>query len=683
MFDTANPLLPLRFPVPWNDLRPEHVDAAAQTHLERARQALEDLKRPQDPRSNPLEAVESALEDLEALIRLLRLGTQTGQGDLRELHARWLPQASSLRSRVYASSELYRALQAHLEACGDDLDALQRRHLTLTLERLRREGAALSQEQRERLLAIDGRIAELSALFGQNVTDDANRPVWHFPDDARLAGLPPHALEAAREEAAARGLEGYLLSLQPHLLAAVLDHAEDAELRRELYLADASTATCDPHDNRPILSEMLALRAEKAELLGYPSYADLLLADRMAGNLEAALAFEERLEQDLRPAFERERDDLIRFRRRLEGEAAPEPQAWDLRFYAERLRRERFDFDDEVLRPYFELNAVLEGLFDLTRELFGVQVRRRRDLPVWHPDVEVFTLQDAGAEPGRDLAHIYVDLFARRGKAPGACLEELWLGERSGGLHQPHVGYLLAEVTPPTAGQPALLGWEDVLTLFHEFGHLLHLALSNVPVRALGGMRVAWDFMELPSQLLENWCWEPEALARFARHYERAEPIPEALLSRLRAARSFRNATWSMRQVAQGRMDLELHGHYRPGRDGDPVAFSRRLRERFVPAPLDPREQQLATFGHLFDEPVGYAAGYYAYKWAEVLDADAFTRFRNEGILNAQTGRDFRRTILERGNAEDPAQLYRAFMGRDPDPQALLERSGLNEPLPA
>jgi oligopeptidase A len=348
-------------------------------------------------------------------------------------------------------------------------------------------------------------------------------------------------------------------------------------------------------------------------------------------------------------------------------------EPWDVGYLAEKQRLKLFDFDEEELRPYFQMERVVGGMFEIFGRVLGIEVVEEPGVAGWDPAVKYYRVTDAGS--GELLGHFYTDWFPRENKRGGAWMDSLVTGYPDTG--EPHVGLICGNLTPPVGEIPSLLTHREVETIFHEFGHLLHHVLSRVPVRSLAGTNVPWDFVELPSQIMENWCMERDALDLCARHYQTGEPIPEALFQKMKRARTFRSANAQMRQIGFGLVDLKLHREYDPERDGDVMAYARAVLAQFAPTPLPGDYGMIAGFTHLFSSPVAYGAGYYSYKWAEVLDADAFTRFRKEGIFNAATGRAYRANILERGDSDDPAQLYRNFMGRDPDANALLERSGL------
>ena len=423
---------------------------------------------------------------------------------------------------------------------------------------------------------------------------------------------------------------------------------------------------------------ILELRKAKAKLLGHPDFADLVLEDRMAKRGDDASRFVRDLEDKTRAAFARETRELQEFRAKTLGPSAGPMQPWDVGYWAEKQRIARYDFDEEALRPYFRADQVLDGMFEIAKRLYGIAVEPWVGAPAWDPSVRTYQVRDPGR--GEQLGAFYVDLHPRETKRGGAWMAGLITGGpiEQGGF-SPHLGLFCANASPPVDGKPALLTHDEVETLFHEFGHLLHHMLSRVPVRSLAGTAVAWDFVELPSQIMENWTWERDALDLFARHWETGEAIPAQLFERMRKARTYRAASAQMRQLGFASVDLALHRDYDPTKDGDPVAYSRTVMERFAVTPLPPGYAMITGFSHLFAHPVGYAAGYYSYKWAEVLDADAFGRFKKEGLFSPEVGAHFRDAVLSRGDAADPMHLFVDFMGREPDLAALLERNGLLE----
>jgi oligopeptidase A len=580
-----------------------------------------------------------------------------------------LPAVSSFSSSVSLREGLYRALvefAATPEAAG--LDATRKRLLTKTLADFRRQGVQLSPPDKEKLKEIDRELSMLTTKFSQNVLDATNAFELVIEDESRLAGLPESARVAAREAAEAKGKPGYRFTLQAPSVMAVLTYADDAQLRQAIWLASNARGTAGELDNRPLISKVLELRRARSQLLGFQHFADLVTDDRMAQSGDNAKRFIEDLTEKSLGAFEREKQELSDFAASLGAELPLSP--WDIGYYVEKLRKARFELDEEELRAYFPAERALQGAFDVAERLYGVKIVPLSGVPVWDPSVTTHEIRD---ESGARLGVFHVDLYPRENKRGGAWMHGLLASVPPA----PNLAVFCCNSSPPSGGKPSLLLHRDVETLFHEFGHLLHHCLSRVSVRSLAGTRVVQDFVELPSQIMENWCSEQDALNLFAEHYETREPLPEALLERLRATRTFRAASMQMRQLGFAAVDLALHIDYDPSKDGDVMDYGNRILQRYAASELPRDYGMLAGFSHLFSHPVGYAAGYYSYKWAEVLDADAFGRFKREGIFNPQVGRAFRDAILAQGDARDPMDLFVTFMGRKPDPQALLVRQGL------
>jgi len=673
-----NPLLSPEFRVPFDRIRAEHVAPATNELLRQARQRLEAVAAAGASRTfvNTLRALDDLSEPLEYAIGVVRhLEAVATYPELRAAYSAAQPQASAFYSGIPLNAGLWRAVQdfaATEEAAR--LEGERRRLLTKTIENFRRHGANLDPAGKQRLEALDVELSKLTIKFAENVLDSTNAFELVMTDPAGLAGLPPSAVAAARESAARKGREGWRFTLHAPDYFAVMTYLDDASVRRQVYEAFSVRATEAERDNRPLIARILELRHEKARLLGFANFADLVLEDRMARDGARALAFLDDLRVKTEARFREENRELLEFRRSLEGPAAAELAGWDVAYYAEKQRAALYDFDEEALRPYFPLEQAVAGLFDLVHRLYGLRVEPQAGMPVWDEAVRYYNVHD---ESGEFLGGFYTDWFPRENKRGGAWMDALITGGPEGAKFRPHLGLVCGNLTPPVGGKPALLTHREVETIFHEFGHLLHHLLSRVESRGLAGTNVAWDFVELPSQIMENWCWERESLDLFARHWETGQPVPDDLFQKMKRARTFRAANQQMRQLGFGLVDLLLHVRYSPGRDGDAVDYARRILQEFSPAPLPPAHAMLAAFTHLFASPVGYGAGYYSYKWAEVLEADAFTRFREHGIFSREVGGEFRRNILSRGDSADPAELYRAFMGRDPDPRALLIRNGL------
>ncbi len=673
----TNPLLNLGFEIPFDRIEAAHVEPASEALIAQAQAKLDEIAALSGPRTygNTMAALDAATEDLELMITVVgHLESVVSSPELREAYNKVKPKVSAFFAGIPLNQPLYEAIKAY-DSGSETLSGPQKRFYEKTLRDFKRHGAELNEEGKARLQQITEALAEKTSKYSQNVLDATQAWSLTIEDEAQLAGLPQSAKDAAKARAEEKEESGYRFTLQAPSLIPLITYLDDRSVREKTYRAYNTRAADAERNNEPLALEILALRNEKAKLLGYRDFADLVLEERMAKTGDEAKKFVEALREKSQEAFTREGEALLAFRRELEGPDAPALAPWDLGYYSEKQRKARFDFDEEALRPYFPADRAIEGVFSTAQRLYGVRIKPRSDLPVWHESVQVYDIEDPAQN--ERLGTFYVDLFPRETKRGGAWMNGLITGMQGEKGHAPHLGLICANVTPPLKDQPALLTHNELTTLFHEFGHLLHHLLSRVQVRSLGGTNVAWDFVELPSQIMENWCWEREALDLFAAHHESGEKIPEALFSRMVAARTYREATAMMRQLGFASVDLKLHTEYDPAKDGSLVSFARGVMQSFAPAPYPEDYAFICSFSHIFGSAVGYAAGYYSYKWAEVLDADAFTRFQKEGIFNTEVGEAFRKAILERGDEEDPSQLYEGFMGRAPELEPLLVRSGL------
>lgn len=677
---SGNPLLNLSHRIPFDEIAVEHVEPALRELLDDAKQQLEALaaapgERTFDNTLRALDQMTARLDEAFSVVRHLE-GVAT-TAELREVFHRVEPDVMQFYTSIPLHDGLWQAVQK-VDAAG--LQGVERRHWRKTVDSFRRHGADLSADGKARLREIDRELTLATTKFSEHVLDSTNAFEHVIVDEAGLAGLPESAIAAARQSAQSKGCaQGWRFTLQAPSYTAVMNYADDRGLREMFYRAYITRAAEGEHDNRELVQRILDLRREKAKLLGFFNFADLVLQDRMARRGEVAREFLIELAHHSRDYFDRENDELEQFQRRLVGPEAFPLQPWDISYYAEKLRKERYDFDEEILRPYFPLERVVSGLFELCHRLFGFRVEEQPGVPGWDAAVRCYDLIDGD---GTRLGSFYTDWFPRENKRGGAWMDSFRTGGPAESGFRPHIGLMCGNMTPPVEGRPALLTHREVETVFHEFGHLIHHLLSRVPIRSRAGTNVAWDFVELPSQIMENWCWEKEALDLFARHWQTGEPIPAELFAKLKRARTFRAANAQMRQLGFGIVDLSLHIHFDAKRyheetSGDVIQYAREVLDLYSPAPLPESHAGICSFTHLFASPVGYGAGYYSYKWAEVLDADAFSRFQQEGVFNAVTGRSFRESILEKGDSEDPAELFRSFMGREPDQRALLLRQGL------
>ncbi len=677
-----NPLLSLDFRIPFQRIEAAHVVPGIRQVLEEARSRVERIAAaPAAP------SFEGTVRELDRICQRVRrtvkpvrhLMSVAETPELREAYNEVLPEISTFWSWLYLHDGMWEAVRRVAE--GDEahtLDGVRARHLEKTVLDFRRAGAGLPADRKERLRELRVALSSLEQRFSENVLDATAAYELQVCDPGRLEGVPDRALERYRSRAEEEGVEGWILTLDYPSYEPILKHARDRELRRELHAAYTGRCRDGEYDNREVIRRILALRQEMAEILGYRNFADYRLEEAMAESGRGAREFVEDLIERTRPYFERDLDRLRNHAREL---GIAELRPWDVAFVRESLRSREFEIDDETLRPYLPLDRALQGLFEVARRVFGVEVRELEDVEeVWHPDVGCYRAEDGD---GRHLGDFYTDFFPRKEKRSGAWMNDFITGgpDDDGGGWTPHVGFIAGNFTPPQDGTPALLTHRELETLFHEFGHLLHHLCSRVPLEPRAGLNVAWDWVELPSQIMENWTWEEEAVPLLTSHHESGEPLPDELFRRLRAARRFMGGWKQMRQLGFGTLDLDLHLEYATSEErGDVLAFAEERLERFAPHPEFARRNILTSFSHLFSG--GYAAGYYSYLWSEVLDADAFRRFREAGVFSAEVGREFVDAILARGDSAEPAELFREFMGRDPDPRALVDRN-LGEVEPA
>ena len=663
------------FALPFDRIEAEHVEPAIRMLLTEAKGEVDRIaaESTEPTYASLLHALDQALEPLSRALGMVgHLESVATTPALREVYSRLKPEVSAFFASIPLHAGLWQRLLAFSKTPeATALDPVRKRHLDKTIDDFRRHGAELDAAGKTRLEAIDRKLSEVTTRFSQNVLDATNAFSLTVEDEAQFAGLPPSALAQAKQSAEQKGQAGYRFTLQGPSLMAVLTYLEDASIRERVWRAYNTRAA---KENGALIVEILALRHEKARLLGQADFSDLVLADRMAKTGEAALRFVRDLASRTRAAFERETVELGAYKASKTGDGTLAP--WDVGLWSEKLRQERFDFDDEALRPYFSAERVLGGLFSIAEKLYGLRITEAV-LPTWDAAVRTFAAHDA---KGVHIGSFYVDLYPRENKRGGAWMNGLIMGgPRDDGGFDPHLALFCSNATPPVDGQPALLTHDEVETLFHEFGHLLHQLLSRVEVRGLAGTNVAWDFVELPSQIMENWTWEREALDLFARHFETNETIPDELFRRMKSARAYRAATMQMRQLGFALTDLMLHREYDATKDGDVLAYTRDALASCSVTALPEDYAMFASFTHLFASSVGYAAGYYSYKWAEVFDADAFSRFQKEGLFNGAVGAQFRDRVLSQGDSADAMKLYVDFMGREPSLDALLLRAGLLE----
>jgi oligopeptidase A len=669
-----NPLLRHESLPPFALIRPEHVEPGVRELLARGRARIEQLAALEKP---TFATVVEPLEDLQHQVSrawspVSHLNAVLNSDALRAGYNACLPLLSAYQTDLAQSESLYSAYRTIAEQEGAALGPVQRQVIEHALRDFRLAGVGLPAARKERFKTVMLELTQLQAKFEENVLDATNG--WSYPvhDVNELRGLNEMLVEQARRRAHDKRLEGWVLTLDQPTYVAVVTDAESETLRRAFY--EAWTTRASEHgpnggrwDNSEVMGNILRLRHEAARLLDFNNYAEYALSTRMARTVEEVLQFLHELARAARPAALREFAELEAF-------AGHKLSAWDVGFYAERLQRSRYNVSQEELRPYFPLPKVLTGLFEVAERLFAIRIRERQDAPVWHPDVRFFEIESA---TGQAVGSFYLDAYARPNKRSGAWMDECVGRKRLDSGSALPVAYLVCNFLPPSNSRPALLTHDDVLTLFHEFGHGLHHMLTRVDYPSIAGINgVAWDAVELPSQFLENYAWHPEVLQQISGHFQTGAALPEQMQSRLIATRSFHAGLQTMRQLEFALFDFRLHSEYAPERGGRVMEILNEVRREVAVVPVPEWNRFPNSFGHIFAG--GYAAGYYSYKWAEVLAADAFSAFEENGVFNRATAQRFLDAILTRGGSRDALEAFIEFRGRRPDVRALLKQHGID-----
>ncbi len=672
-----NPLLDMTGLPPFPSILPEHVEPALDATLEHCRARIAALTAADRVPTwegfvEPLEEVDDALNRMWSPVGHLN-GVCNSEA-LRNAYNACLPKLSAYATEVGQNAALFRGYQA--VAAQEHLSGPQRKLVDNALRDFHLSGVDLPADKQARYKDINQELSALTSKYAENLLDATNAWSKTLADEARLAGLPESARALARQTAEQCGESGWMLTLDFPSYQPVMTYADDRALRRELYEAYGTRASDQgPHagrwDNTQTMERILALRHELAQLLGFANYAERSLATKMAKDPAQVVAFLEDLARHSVTRARGELAELTEFARAEHGVEALEP--WDLAYYGEKLRQHRYQVGQEELRPYFPIDRVLPGMFGVAERLFGIRITEVPGLETWHPEVRFFEIRDAA---GTLRGQFYLDPFARQNKRGGA-----WMDVCTNRLHlvscdQIPVAYLVCNFSPPVAGRPSLLTHDEVITLFHEFGHGLHHMLTQVDYPAVAGINgVPWDAVELPSQFMENWCWERESLDLISGHVDTGEPLPDDLYGRMRAARNFQSAMQMVRQLELALFDFRMHLEYDPARGGRIYQILDQVRDQ-VAVMKPPAFHRFAHgFSHIFAG--GYAAGYYSYKWAEVLSADAFSLFEERGVFDPVAGAGFREQILEQGGSAEAMDLYVAFRGRPPTVDALLRHAGI------
>nr|WP_178093388.1 oligopeptidase A [Pseudomonas sp. WS 5011] len=665
---------------PYSAIRPEHVEPAVEQILADNRAAMSRLLEQQaaDPSWDGLVL---ALDELGARLGrawspVSHLNAVCNSVELRAAYEACLPKLSEYWTEIGQNQPLFQAYQALANSpAAAGFDVAQKTILEHALRDFRLSGIDLPAEQQKRYGEIQMKLSELASKFSNQLLDATQAWTKHVTDEAALDGLTDSAKAQMKQAAEAKGLDGWLISLEFPSYFAVMTYANDRALREELYAAYCTRASdqgpnAGQNDNGPVMQEILALRQELAKLLGFGNYAELSLASKMAETTDQVLHFLRDLGTRGKPFAGQDLRELQAF---ASEQGCNELQSWDVGYYSEKLREQRYSISQEILRAYFPIDKVLTGLFAIVEKLYGIQINELSGFDTWHPDVRLFEITENGAHVGR----FFFDLYARANKRGGAWMDGARDKRRTadGTLISP-VANLVCNFTPAVGDKPALLTHDEVTTLFHEFGHGLHHLLTRVEHAGASGINgVAWDAVELPSQFMENWCWEPEGLALISGHYESGEPLPQDLLDKMLAAKNFQSGLMMVRQIEFSLFDFELHATHGDGRSVLDVLEGIRQEVSVLRPPAYNRFPN--SFAHIFAG--GYAAGYYSYKWAEVLSADAFSKFEEEGVFNSATGQAFREAILARGGSQAPMVLFVDFRGREPSIDALLRHLGLSQ----
>jgi oligopeptidase A len=676
-----NPLLSDDLLPRFDHVRVEHMEEAIDQILSDNRVQIANLAGQEDPTwdtlAQPMQGLDNRLSNAWSVISHLNGVMNTDE--LRKVYKICLEKLTEYNTELSQNETLCAAYKKLAERPDfKELSEAQRKSVEHILRDFHLGGVDLPEAQKKQYAALSRELAELSNKFSDNVLDATQHWYRHITDIEELAGLPESAIEGARQAARQRDLDGYVITLDFPSFHPVMTYCDNRDLRREVYEAFVTRASdmgpdAGTWDNTPVMAEILKRRHQQAKLLGFNNYAERSLATKMARSVEEVLGFLNQLAEKSLPVAKKEVEELKAFAR--DEHSMEQLEAWDIGYYSEKLRQKRYDISPETLRPWFPVNRVIPGLFRVVEKLFDVQIEEKPEVETWHQDATAYCI----SRHGEPLAWFYLDLFARQGKRGGAWMADCRIRWRNqqGQLQLP-VALLTCNFTPPVDGKPSLLTHDEVTTLFHEFGHGLHHMLTQVEVLDVSGINgVAWDAVELPSQFLENWCWHKESLGLIAAHHETGEPLPDDLLEKLLAAKNFQSGMAMARQLEFSLFDFRLHAEFSEQAPTNPLDMYRQVRSEVAVIEAPEFNRFPNAFSHIFGG--GYAAGYYSYKWAEVLAADAFSLFEENGIFDENTGKAFLHNILEKGGSREPMELFKAFRGREPEVDALLKQTGITD----
>lgn len=659
----------------FDKIKQEHFLPAIEEAVKNSKKAIEEIKLNKEKPDffNVIEKLEFETFEVKRISVLFsNLLQAESDNKFKDLAQEIFPILTKFENDIILDGELFKKIEyVYKNEDRNRLDNEQNRFLDLTYKNFVRNGALLNESDKEKLRKIDEELSILSPKFEQNLLNSINSFEYYVEDEKELQGLPNVILEILKDNAIKKGKErGYLLNLQPPVVMAILQNCENRDIRKLIATENSKRAIYDEFSNIEIIKKIINLREERAKILGYKTHADFVLEMRMLNSPDKVLSF---LDKVYKYAYEkgiREKKDLEDFAKKLDK--IDRLESWDWRYYGEKLRKELYSLDLEKFREYFKMEDVVEGLFKVANKLYGIKFNEVKDIPVYHKDVKTFKVFD---ENNKYLGILYLDLFPRETKVSGAWMTEyLGQGYYRGKIIRPHVS-ICGNLTPSTPTSPSLLSFNDVETLFHEFGHALHGLLSNCKYQSMGGPNVFWDFVELPSQIMENWLYEKETLNIFAKHYKTGEFIDDEVIKNLKESKKFLSGILNLRQLTFAFLDMAYHFNNLKEGNFDIFDFEYKNIEKCQLFPQIEGGLISTSFAHIFAG--GYSAGYYSYKWAEVLEADAFELFKEKGIFNREIANSFRENILSKGNSEDPLKLFVKFRGREPDEKAFLKREGL------
>lgn len=677
----SNPLLTFTDLPPFSQIKPEHVQPAIEQAIADCRAQVEKVLATDEAPSweticEPLTESDDRLSRIWSPIS--HLNSVKNSNELREVYEACLPLLSEYGTWVGQHKGLYQAYKT-IKASDEfaTLTTAQQKSITDALRDFELSGIGLPADEQKRYGEISKRLSELGSTFSNNVLDATMGWTKHITNEADLAGMPESAMAAAKANAEAKELDGWLLTLEMPSYIPVMTYCDNQALRQEMYEAFVTRASdrgpnAGKWDNTEIMAEELKLRHEIARLLGFNSYAEKSLSTKMAETPAQVMEFLNNLATKAKPQGEREVEELRQFAEQEFG--VTELNLWDIAYYSEKQKQKLFQISDEELRPYFPESKVVAGLFEVLNRVFGMTVTEKQDVDTWHESVKFFEITDS---QGELRGSFYLDLYAREHKRGGAWMDECRVRRNlADDSIQSPVAYLTCNFNKPVGDKPALFTHNEVVTLFHEFGHGIHHMLTQVDVAAVSGINgVPWDAVELPSQFLENWCWEEEALSFISGHYQTGEPLPKEMLDKMLAAKNFQSAMFILRQLEFGLFDFTLHSQYDPEIGAKVLETLAEVKSKVAVLPSLEWNRFSHAFSHIFAG--GYSAGYYSYLWAEVLSSDAYSRFEEEGIFNKKTGQSFLNNILEMGGSEEPMALFKRFRGREPQIDALLRHAGI------